>query len=129
MNDIVNDLIEEFVAIAFSAKVTLASAIRVEQPLNIVGDSDQLYRLVSNLIINAIQYTLQFKKVTVVLDRSENYTVIQVQDTGIGIPHQELTRIFDRFYCVNSDAYGGLRLRFCKTGGSGLGLAIAKAII
>ncbi|MBE9106119.1 GHKL domain-containing protein [Nostoc cf. edaphicum LEGE 07299] len=117
------------IAIAFSAKVILTSAIRVEQPLNIVGDSEQLYRLVSNLIINAIQYTPQFGKVTVVLDRSENNAVIQVQDTGIGIPHQELTRIFDRFYRVNSDAYGGLRLRSRKTGGSGLGLAIAQAII
>lgn len=78
--------------------MTLTSAIRVEQPLNIVGDCDQLYRLVSNLIINAIQYTPQFGKVTVVLDHSENYAVIQVQDTGIGIPHKELTRIFDRFY-------------------------------
>jgi signal transduction histidine kinase len=122
LNDIVSDLIEEFAAIAFSAKVTLISAIRVEQPLNIVGDSDQLYRLVSNLIINAIQYTPQSGKVTVVLDRSENYAVIQVQDTGIGIPQQELTRIFDRFYRVNSD-------RSRKTGGSGLGLAIAQAII
>lgn len=113
---------EEFAAIAFSAKVTLTSAIRVEQPLNIVGDSDRLYRLVSNLIINAIQYTPQFGKVTVVLERGENCAVIQVQDTGIGIPYQELTRIFDRFYRVNSD-------RSRKTGGSGLGLAIAKAII
>ncbi|MEH2113621.1 two-component system sensor histidine kinase RppB [Nostoc sp.] len=122
LNDIVNDLIEEFAAIAFSAQVSLTSAIRVEQPLNIVGDSDQLYRLVSNLIINAIQYTPQSGKVTVVLDRGENYAVIQVQDTGIGIPHKELTRIFDRFYRVNSD-------RSRKTGGSGLGLAIAQAII
>ncbi|MEH1829152.1 MAG: two-component system sensor histidine kinase RppB [Nostoc sp.] len=122
LNDIVNDLVEEFAAIAFSAKVILISAIIVEQPLNIVGDSDQLYRLVSNLIINAIQYTPQSGKVTVVLDRSENYAVIQVQDTGIGIPHQEMTRIFDRFYRVNSD-------RSRKTGGSGLGLAIAQAII
>ncbi|MEH2022707.1 two-component system sensor histidine kinase RppB [Nostoc sp.] len=122
LNDIVNDLIEEFAAIAFSAQVTLTSAIRVEQPLNIVGDSDQLYRLVSNLIINAIQYTPQSGKVTVVLDRSESYAVIQVQDTGIGIPHKELTRIFDRFYRVNRD-------RSRKSGGSGLGLAIAQAII
>lgn len=52
-----------------------------------------------------------------------------IYDISIGIPHQELNRIFDRFYRTNSDAYGGLRLRSRKTGGSRLGLAIAKAII
>ncbi len=122
LDEIVNDLIEEFEAMAFSVRVTLTSSIRVPQPLNIIGDSEQLYRLISNLIINAIQYTPQLGKVTVFLDRSEHYAVIQVQDTGIGIPQMELSEIFERFYRVNSD-------RSRNTGGSGLGLAIAKAIV
>jgi hypothetical protein len=102
LDDIINDLVEEFAAMASDAKVTLTSCIRVHQPLNIVGNSDQLYRLVSNLIVNAIQYTPQFGKVTVILDRSDHYAVIQVQDTGIGIPQNEQQAIFDRFYRVNS---------------------------
>ncbi len=116
-----------------------------------LGDSEQLYRLVSNLqqfsielttlsgrgfpaptvilwsiqlkealTINAIQYTPKGGKVTVVLNRIEYYAVIQVQDTGIGIPQQELPQIFDRFYRVNSD-------RSRSNGGSGLGLAIVQA--
>lgn len=61
---------------------------------------------------------------TVCLDRSNHYAMIQIQDTRIGISQQDLTRIFDSFYGVNSDAYSGLRLRSCNTGGFGLGLTI-----
>lgn len=122
LDEIINDLIEEFEAMAFSVRVTLTSSIQVSQPFNIIGDSEQLYRLISNLIINAIQYTPQLGKVTVFLDRSEHHAVVQVEDTGIGIPQMELSQIFERFYRVNSD-------RSRSTGGSGLGLAIAKAIV
>lgn len=122
LNDVVDDLIEEFAALAIAASVTLTSSVRLSIPVDVIGNADQLYRLFSNLIINAIQYTPQGGKVTVCLDCADNYAVIQVQDTGIGIPQQELTRIFDRFYRVNSD-------RSRRTGGSGLGLAIAQAIV
>jgi two-component system OmpR family sensor kinase len=122
LNEVVSDLIEEFAAMAYSAKVTLTSSIRVDEPINIISNCDQLYRLISNLIVNAIQYTPTGGKVIVILDRSDNYAVIQVEDSGIGIPQQEIPRIFDRFYRVNSD-------RSRSSGGSGLGLAIAFAIV
>lgn len=121
LNDIVNDLIEEFAAMATAAGVKLMSSIQVNQNVNIIGNCDQLYRLVSNLIVNAIQYTPRGGEVRVVLERNDHYAVIKVQDTGIGIAKQELTRIFDRFYRVSSD-------RSRNTGGSGLGLAIVQAI-
>ncbi|MEA5625187.1 two-component system sensor histidine kinase RppB [Nostoc sp. UHCC 0251] len=122
LNDIVSDLVEELEAMANAAEVKLTSSIQVHQPLNIIGNADQLYRLFSNLIVNAIQYTPRGGEVTVFLDRNDYNAVIKVQDTGIGIPKHELTRIFDRFYRVSSD-------RSRNTGGSGLGLAIAQAII
>ncbi|MDZ8240630.1 MAG: two-component system sensor histidine kinase RppB [Nostoc sp. ChiQUE01a] len=122
LNDIINDLIEEFAALAIANNIALTSTVKEANLLNIIGNEDQLYRLFSNLIINAIQYTHQGGKVTVSLERSDRYAVIQVQDTGIGISQLEQTRIFDRFYRVNSD-------RSRNTGGSGLGLAIAQALV
>lgn len=122
LNDLVSDLVEEFTPLAIASQLTLTSQILALKPLEVVADTDQLYRLVSNLIINAIQYTPSGGKVTVILNSSDRYAIIQIQDTGIGIAPAEHSRIFDRFYRVNSD-------RSRRTGGSGLGLAIAKAIV
>ncbi len=122
LNDTVSDLVEELTALAIAAGITLTSDIRVSKPLNVVGDEEQLYRLVSNLIVNAIQYTPPGGRVTVVLERSEHHALIQIQDTGIGIAPKEQLRIFDRFYRVSGD-------RSRDTGGSGLGLAIAQVIV
>ncbi|MEB3218016.1 MAG: two-component system sensor histidine kinase RppB [Nostocales cyanobacterium 94392] len=122
LNDIISDLIEEFAAMAIKDDIKLTSIMQVHQPVNIIANSDQLYRLISNLIMNGIQYTPKGGKVTVFFNKTDYYAVIRVEDTGIGIPDQELPRIFDRFYRVNSD-------RSRSTGGSGLGLAIAQAIV
>jgi two-component system OmpR family sensor kinase len=122
LNDVVSDLVEEFEELAFAAAVTLTCSVPGHQPLLVVGDEEQLYRLVSNLIVNAIQYTPSGGAVTVVLNRSDQQALVHIQDTGIGIAQEEQSRIFDRFYRVNSD-------RSRSTGGSGLGLAIAQAIV
>ncbi|MBE9224739.1 two-component sensor histidine kinase [Phormidium sp. LEGE 05292] len=122
LNDLVGDLVEEFADMAFAAKVTLKSEVRLHQPLYVVGDENQLYRLVSNLITNAIKYTLTGGQIIVVLDRSNGHALIEVRDTGIGIALAEQERIFERFYRVSSD-------RSRNTGGAGLGLAIAQAIV
>lgn len=122
LNDLISDLIEEFTDLVLAANLTLKSSVRIDELLLVVADEDQLYRLISNLIINAIQYTPKGGHITVVLDRSDNQALIQIQDTGIGIAPQEQTRIFDRFYRVSGD-------RSRSTGGAGLGLAIAQAIV
>lgn len=122
LNILINDLIEEFSALAAAASLQLKSLVLCQELLYVMGDEDQLLRVLSNLIANAIQYTPAGGYVTVILKRSNTDAVIEVKDTGIGIASHEQKRIFDRFYRVNSD-------RSRRTGGSGLGLAIAQAIV
>ncbi len=120
LNDIVADLTEELAELAATADIHLSRQIP-DTEIYVTGQESQLYRLVSNLIANAIQYTPPGGSVVVSLATQDRTATIAVKDTGIGIPGEEQSRIFERFYRVNSD-------RSRKTGGTGLGLAIAQAI-
>jgi signal transduction histidine kinase len=121
LNELMDDLLEEFAALAAAANLTLVSEVRSPKRLYVMADEDQLYRLIANLVINAIQYTPVGGGITLRLSGEERFAVIDVQDTGIGISSDQQAHIFDRFYRVNGD-------RSRQTGGAGLGLAIARAI-
>jgi heavy metal sensor kinase len=85
------------------------------------GDHGLIKQLLSNLIMNAIQYTPKGGEVTFSLNTNSSYSVLTITDTGIGIPEEALPNIFDRFYRVDQS-------RSLETGGSGLGLSIAQKI-
>ncbi|MCY7284031.1 MAG: HAMP domain-containing histidine kinase, partial [Cyanobacteria bacterium CAN_BIN43] len=121
LNDLVSDLTEEFLELAAASDIRLTSQISNSE-IYVFGNESQLYRLVYNLIANAIQYTTAGGNVIVSLASHDHTASMTVKDTGIGIAPSEQTRIFDRFYRVESD-------RSRKTGGTGLGLAIAQAIV
>jgi signal transduction histidine kinase len=121
LNDLLRGLVEDVEALAIVADIQLKLDVRVTHPLHVLGNDEQLYRLVSNLIMNAIQHTRSGGQVTVVLDRNQNQAIIQVQDTGVGIADDDQARIFDRFYRAAQD-------RSHAQGGTGLGLAIAQAV-
>jgi len=87
-----------------------------------MGNELQLYRLVSNLMANAIQYRPPGGSVVISLSTHDRTATIAIKDTGLGIPPKEQSRVFESFYRVNSD-------RTRKTGGTGLGLAIAQTIV
>ena len=112
---------EDLAALAMASEIELSSQIKVSQPVEIVGDRTQLYRLITNLVTNAIQYTPAVGKVTLSMIEEHNDVVISIRDTGIGIAKKDQKHIFDRFYRVD-------KARSRSQGGSGLGLAIAKAI-
>jgi two-component system, OmpR family, phosphate regulon sensor histidine kinase PhoR len=86
------------------------------------GDRAQLGLLLSNLVDNAVRFTSPRGTVRVRLDGSEGRAVLQVSDTGEGIPAGELSRIFERFYRVD-------KARTRQTGGTGLGLAIVRHVV
>lgn len=122
LNDLISDLVEELAFLAIETQVILLTKVQTQKKVYVLGNEEQLYRLISNLIMNAIQATKSQGMVTVFLEDKEQHALIKVQDTGIGIALEHQSRIFDRFYRVNND-------RSRQTGGSGLGLAIAQAIV
>jgi signal transduction histidine kinase len=121
LNELIEDLVEELASLAISAQVKLVAESRAQDSIAVSANTDQLYRLMCNLMVNAIQATPAGGTVTVSLSRSESYAIVQVHDTGIGIAPADQPHIFDRFYRIQSD-------RSRHTGGSGLGLSIANAI-
>ncbi|MEA5552967.1 ATP-binding protein [Anabaena cylindrica UHCC 0172] len=112
----------------------------LENWFTLTGNWDQLVRLCTNLISNALQYTPIKGEVKIELARLEGinrvsgmrYTSSQLQikvsDTGVGIPSEALPRLFDRFYRVDP-ARTHQTPKIANTTGSGLGLAIAQAIV
>ncbi|WP_041082933.1 sensor histidine kinase [Thermotoga profunda] len=96
------------------------------QDVTVTGDQDRLIQMLLNLVDNAIKYTslkdTGEKKVKVSISKSESHAIIEVSDTGPGMPQEALNRIFDRFYRVDKG-------RSRKMGGSGLGLSIVKTIV
>jgi two-component system phosphate regulon sensor histidine kinase PhoR len=86
------------------------------------ADRDQISQALINLLDNAVKYTPEGGTITVLGKDTENEVQVTVQDTGIGIPREDLDRIFERFYRVD-------RNRSREMGGTGLGLSIVKHII
>lgn len=121
LNTLLMDVLDEFSAMAIAADINLVLDVRVQYPVYVLGNEEQLFQLIANLVTNAIQYTPAGGKIIVSLSCDSTHAVIQVRDTGIGIAAEDQSRIFDRFYRVSRD-------RSRQTGGAGLGLAIASAI-
>lgn len=90
-------------------------------PFAVSGDSFKLEQMIINLLDNAVKYT-EKGGVTVRLAADKGLAVLEVEDTGVGIPEEHLPRIFERFYVVDKS-------RSRSLGGTGLGLSIVKHIV
>ena len=108
-------------ASAAEAGITLLDAIPDELPY-VMGDKRRLSQVIDNLLQNAIKFSDAGDTVTVRMSEEGTSIRTEVEDTGIGVPPDELTRIFERFYQVD----GTTTRRFS---GTGLGLAIVKQIV
>jgi signal transduction histidine kinase len=95
---------------------------RLDEAATVVGNRDQLERVFTNLLDNAVKYTPSPGHIEVVLRLVAGQSEVAVADSGRGIPPEELPHIFDRFYRAD-------RARARQHGGAGLGLAIVQAIV
>ena len=93
-----------------------------EEDIEFFGDRKQLVMAISNLVENAINYSPERTTVNVVLKKNEEIAEITISDQGVGIAEEDIERIFERFYRVDS-------ARSRETGGTGLGLSIVKHVI
>ena len=89
---------------------------------NVYAEKDGIERVIINILTNSIKYTNQNGSIKIYVGFVYNDAYIKIIDTGIGIPEQDLSRIFDRFYRVD-------KARTREMGGTGLGLSIAKEIL
>ena len=98
--------------------------LNVSLPDDLVAfvDPAKIQQMVYNLLENAIKYTPSGGKIRIRLTRSGTNGVLEITDSGVGIPQTDLSRIYDRFYRVD-------KARSRSTGGTGLGLSIVKQVI
>lgn len=103
--------------LARAAEVSLH--LQLQPGCIILATEDDLYQVAFNLMENAVKYNLPNGIVTVTLERQSDQVVLAVEDTGVGIPQEDLPKIFDRFYRVD-------KARSRAAGGTGLGLSIVR---
>ncbi len=103
-------------------KAGISFYLELEEDTSILILEDDLYQIVFNLMENGIKYNQNGGSLTVRLGRDEENAILEVSDTGMGIPEDAIGHIFERFYRVD-------KARSRATGGSGLGLAIVRSIV
>jgi two-component system phosphate regulon sensor histidine kinase PhoR len=94
----------------------------LDDEAQVLADEEAIRQIVDNLVDNAIKYTPAGRSVSVSCWGDHNEICVEVADTGIGIPRDDLPRIFERFYRVD-------KARSRELGGTGLGLSIVKHLV
>lgn len=94
----------------------------IGEETHIFADQRRIGQVIANLLSNALNYTDENGRITVTVKKDQETAVLAVEDTGIGISQEEISRVFERFYRTDKS-------RTRKTGGAGIGLSISKAIV
>ncbi len=117
--DLVSTITDQMIPLADEKRVMLTS--QAEGRVEVEGDRVRLKQVVVNLLDNAIKYTPEGGTVTVEVNISDRQALLEVADTGPGIPDSDLLRVFDRFFRAD-------RIRLGTIEGAGLGLSIVHSI-
>ena len=107
---------------ANAAERNISVNVEIHQDCSILIIEDDLYQILFNLAENGIKYNKDGGSLTICLSRVKDDAVLQITDTGVGIPQDAIDRIFERFYRVD-------KARSRQSGGSGLGLSIVKTMV
>ena len=119
LDALVDEVLEDLEPLAEGKNIRL---IRKCKDITMVGSDILIYRLVYNLVENAIKYNHSGGQVTVTADRKEKHVYLSVEDTGAGIPEEFKERVFEPFFRVDKS-------RSRELGGVGLGLALVREIV
>lgn len=118
LSDLVMDAAELYEAVAEDKNQLLT--LDIKEGIEYHGDKDLLFQTLSNLVDNAIKYTPDGGKIRLQLIETESVVQLTVADSGIGIPEEEMEKVFDRFYRVTKSR---------SLPGNGLGLSLVNAVI
>ncbi len=121
VGQVIGNVVDRVAAVADQRNITL-QVVGTDPDLAVQGDRRQLTSAIANLVDNAIKYSDDDSTIVVSTHRQDRRVVIDVRDTGIGIPEADLSRVFERFYRVDPG-------RGRDTGGTGLGLSIVRHVV
>ena len=121
LKEIVSDSVKKL-EVYFNDKNQRLSVEHVEQKIPIYADRGKIQQVIINLISNAIKYTPENGRIKIRTQIVDKKAIFIIEDSGIGIPREDINRIFERFYRVDKG-------RSRAQGGTGLGLSIARNII
>lgn len=114
--------VEEARPLAAEKEIELVLELRTDGSLLLEADADRLGQVLDNLVSNALKFTLPGGSVVVSVSHMDGRGVVEVNDTGIGVPQDEVGQLFSRFYRASSAIRRAIP-------GTGLGLVIARAIV
>ncbi|MDD5491731.1 MAG: ATP-binding protein [bacterium] len=130
VNKLLENLRDSYRGSMLEKKIALEFNISRDVP-KVFGDSDKITQIVTNLIDNALKFTSDGGRITIAVtekgsmndpEQDNGFVEVSVADTGLGIPKDEVDRIFEKFYQIGSHLTR-------QSGGSGLGLSIAKSLV
>jgi two-component system phosphate regulon sensor histidine kinase PhoR len=122
INSLIQETVIELSGIVNKKNIKLSFVNETNDEVKVFADYERIKQVLINLIDNSSKYTPEKGRITITTKEGNNCVLITVEDTGLGIPKEDLPRIFERFYRVD-------KTRSRDMGGSGLGLSIVKHIL